>query len=67
MDGGWKEVMLVRSDGLVVRYGFGDHRVPYAGKATDLYPSIRSASKAENENRPLCDRTLGAEWNLKAL
>ena len=66
MDGGGKEVMLVRSYGLV-RYGFGDHRVPYAGKATDLYPSIRNASGAENDDRPLCDRTLGVEWNFKAL
>ena len=59
--------MLVRSDGLVVRYGSGDHRVPYAGKATDQSRYIRNASEAENLDRPLCDRTLGAEWNFKAL
>ena len=63
--------MLVRSGWVgYVRYGFGDHRVPYAGKATDLSRSIRNASGAENDERPFSThsgRTLGVEWNFKAL
>ena len=61
--GGGKEVMLVRSYGLV-RLGMV---LATTESRTPVKQPIRNASGAENDNRPLCDRTLGVEWNFKAL